>query len=383
MTFNKLVKRPQSGATDVDVPKGNSDETWTIYQMIRDAAPSLGLKPTVMQTLAAMISCLKKGRGTICFASTRELMRRLAGVSERTIRRHVVDLEEIGILKRRDSPNCKRYVSRGTSSGDSIAFGFDLKPMIDARDRWRGVLELQNRKALESRHLVTQIKDLLARLEDQNENPDMLADARKCARRKLPIDQLRKLRDRLQGVLTEHIGKSIGDRASELAATPLSYPESPASIALFEANIPTEMTGSGGQNGRNHSRSKTEDIDKKGTKVSGLCIGVDIATLLGKLSSACPDALCFAERPLRTAPDIALLGRQLAPMIGIGPALHKEASSNLGAVAAAVSVMLMVNMHGRVRNMEAYFRSLISGKRRESFDPFRLLDRFAAASMPS
>jgi len=383
MTFNKLIQRPYPGANDGTVPKGNSDETWAIYQMIRDAAPSLGLKPKVMQTLAAMISCLRRGRGTICFASTRELMRRLAGVSERTIRRHVLDLAEIGILERRDSPNCKRYVSRGTSSGDSIAFGFDLQPMIDARDRWLGVLELHNRNALECRHLVTRIKDLLARLEKEDADPDMLADARKYARRKLPVDQLRELRDRLQAVLSEHIEKAIGNGASELAPPPLPYHASPADINLPGAHVPAEMAGSGGQNGRNHSKSKTEEIDKKGTNASYVWTRGEIATLLGKLTSACPDTLCFAERPLRTELDIVLLGRQLAPMIGIRPALLDEASSNLGAVAAAVSVMVMVNMHGRIRNMEAYFRSLISGKRRGNFDPFTLLDRFAAASKPS
>ncbi|WP_435171247.1 plasmid replication protein RepC [Falsirhodobacter sp. 1013] len=383
MTFKKLIQRSHPGANDVAVPKGNSDQTWAIYQMIRDAAPSLGLKPKVMQTLAAMISCLRQGRGTICFASTRELMRRLAGVSERTIRRHVMDLVEIGILKRRDSPNCKRYVSRGTSSGDSIAFGFDLQPMIDARDRWLGALELHNRNALECRHLATQIKDLLARLEKEDVDPGMLADARKCVRRKLPVDQLRELRDRLRAFLSKLIEKTIGDGASQRAPIPLPRPESQADIDLSGAEGPAKMAGSGGQNDRDHSRSKTEEIDKKGSNASSVWTQGEVATLLEKLSSACPDALCFAERPLRTESDIVLLGRQLAPMIGIRSALHDEASSNLGAIAAAVSVMVMVNMHGRIRNMEAYFRSLISGKRRESFDPFSLLDRFATASKPS
>ncbi|QUS37416.1 plasmid replication protein RepC [Falsirhodobacter algicola] len=384
MTFKKLMSRPPVGAIDAAVPKGNADETWIIFQTIRDAAPTLGLKPKVIQTLAAMISCLKPGRGTVCFASTRELMRRLAGVSERTIRRHVSDLVAIGILERRDSPNFKRYVSRGASPADTIAFGFDLKPMVESRDRWSHALNEHNRSMLERRHLITIVKDLISRLEGENVAPAALAEARLRVRRKLTADDLRDLRNSLNALTPVSAVRPAEDAATDKGKSALPCTEFKHVTKTMETDDPSEMSDTGGHNDRNHSKSKIEDKDKNSLNQHASPHRTELKSLLGKLAIACQDALDFAEKPPRTENDMIALGHMLAPMIGIKPALQEEARTSLGALPAAISVMLMVRIHGRVRNMEAYFRSLVSGRRRISFEPLTLLDRLAQrAGSPS
>ncbi|WP_410217071.1 helix-turn-helix domain-containing protein, partial [Paracoccus sp. (in: a-proteobacteria)] len=123
------------------MPNGTAEDVWSIYRTIRDAAPELRIKPKVIQTLAALISCLKPRRGMICFASNSELQRRLAGLSEKTIRRHIKELADAEIVRRQSSPNGKRYCTRDPESGAAEAYGIDLSPMVENAKRWQDALE--------------------------------------------------------------------------------------------------------------------------------------------------------------------------------------------------------------------------------------------------
>ncbi len=47
-----------------------------------------------------------------------------------TLRRLLAVLVEVGLIVRRDSPNGKRYARKGRGGGITLAFGFDLAPLV-------------------------------------------------------------------------------------------------------------------------------------------------------------------------------------------------------------------------------------------------------------
>ena len=47
-----------------------------------------------------------------------------------TLRRLLAVLVEAGLIVRRDSPNGKRYARKGRGGGITLAFGFDLAPLV-------------------------------------------------------------------------------------------------------------------------------------------------------------------------------------------------------------------------------------------------------------
>ena len=107
-------------------------ERHIIINTLRNAAPMMGLKASVIATLDAMLSCLppKRNHHTV-FASNLTLTFRRNGISDRTIRRHAAVLQELGLLIRRDSPNKKRFSRHNSHEGKSLRFGFDLSPLFE------------------------------------------------------------------------------------------------------------------------------------------------------------------------------------------------------------------------------------------------------------
>ena len=47
-----------------------------------------------------------------------------------TLRRLLAVLVEAGLIVRRDSPNGKRYARKGRGGEITLAFGFDLAPLV-------------------------------------------------------------------------------------------------------------------------------------------------------------------------------------------------------------------------------------------------------------
>ncbi|MBZ4691246.1 MAG: plasmid replication protein RepC-5b [Cereibacter sp.] len=366
MSFQRAY--PQvNPANGFAVPGGGADPIWNIYRTLRDAASAFGLKPKVMQTLAALLSCLKPGKGTICFASNNELQRRLAGVSDKTIRRHIAELAAAGVLQRHDSPNGKRYSSRDPLSGEVEAYGIDLSPMIQKAPLWESALAELDIESGRIRHCRTKLLARLARI-DAHGDIQIDTDAiRKILRRKSVTCQ------DIEGLL-DAAEKALG--SVEDSALPSSK-----TAATADPSEQPQMSASGGQNDRDHSMSETEDKETDCSQANGATTSTTVGEVLGKLHRACNDAMQFALEPIGSWQGIHRHAKMLAPMIGIDQSLIEAARMRLGDDQAALSIIAMVQLQPRVRNMQAYFRSLITGRRSKGFNVARLLDKLEMSSM--
>jgi len=328
-------------------------ERHIVIDLLRKAAPRLGLKPPVVATLEAMLSCLapKRNHHTV-FASNATLAFRRNGISDRTLRRHVVQLLECGLLARHDSPNRKRYTRRNPQDGQALRFGFDLTPLFA---RLQELAQLAAAAAQEQEKLAYLRCKLRAAahqmLAADPESPRALAIAT-LLRRKLSLTECEALLARLDTVQAE---------------APADAPPLPqAAETVSQVAQTNEMSASDGQNVRHHQRSIKENTEKK-----------EEALTVAQLVSACPEAAEFSLREVRSVDDVIAHARVLAPMIGIDAANYHAAQSNIGPMRAAVTIWAMVQFHDRIRRAGAYFRSLTSGRNSEGFDPFRLVRRLA------
>lgn len=361
MSFNQAIASGTAPATGPALPASTSGDIWAIFRTLRDVASRFELGPKVMQTLSAMLSCLKPGRGTVCFASNHELQRRLAGVSDKTIRRHIAELSSANVLRRQDSPNGKRYSTRDPLTGEVEAYGLDLSPMVENADRWAQALEAQQEMEARIKHLRTMILARLAWCDSLNNVTLNTPELRKVLRRST-----------LQIADLEAMLATVEDElqcSSEASATRDDNPTSDSKLSYTISSV------SGGQNDRDYSKSNTEDKDLDNTATTANESSDEEKRLLEKLKIVCPEAMTFAFEPISTWSEMERHASILAPMSGFSSNLYQVTLNRLGRRNAAITVLLMVQMHGKIRNMEAYVRSLVLGHRSGTFNPVKLLDR--------
>lgn len=330
-----------------------------IIDTLRQAAPLLGLKAPVIATLDAMLSCLPPSRKhDTVFASNATLAFRRNGISDRTIRRHVAILQELGLLVRRDSPNRKRFVRQNRSEGTALRFGFDLSPLFQSFAR---LAELAA-QAIEEASQIAYLKAKIGAaahdvLRDDPDNEDASVAIR-ALRRNLTLENCKNL-------------------LSVLAADALD-----AEQPCDDTNAREEKTsGSDGQNVRHHHNSSKELIDKKaqGANNSPAPVHQPIDLSVPELLSACPEAAQFSPAPVKTMKDVVSHARTLAPMLGIDRRTYDDAQESLGIEGTAVTVWAIMQFHDKIRKVGAYFRSITSGKNRADFVPEQLVRRLAMA----
>ena len=102
---------------------------WQVLRDLVKAKAAFGVTERDLTVLQGLLSffpgdMLGSEAEMVVFPSNKTICERLNGMPCSTMRRHLAQLVEAGLLIRRDSPNGKRYVRR--DGPDRISFGFDL-----------------------------------------------------------------------------------------------------------------------------------------------------------------------------------------------------------------------------------------------------------------
>lgn len=333
---------------------------WPIFRLLRTVRADLGLRSHHLNTLAALLSFLKPGSGgLIVFASNRAILDRLNGASERTLQRHVADLENAGILRRQDSSNRKRFRLRAASS-KVLAFGLDLSPLMARAEELAGMAELA-RHRLEERALIRQrILIALAQLQNEGNPPDNEQEIRLSLRRKVDLVVLHRILMTLTAAIS--------------SPPDVPVPEAPAPVtAKLSANC--------SQNVGHYQKSENISLLRDRGAEPELHRNGDSALFHNLTSLACPSALEWMldgdepppwDRLLRKAPV-------LASWIGIQYAQYTEAVQAIGPDRAAATLLCIVQAGKQILHPPAYFRSLTTGGRAKAYCVERWLKRLVAA----
>ncbi len=329
--------RRVGGLLSADNPPALPDR-FAVMDIIRRAAPLIGLKAPVVATLDTLLSCLPPKRNHhIVFASNQTLAFRRDGVSDRTLRRHFALLEEAGLLARHDSPNGKRFSKHDPETAMALRFGLDLAPLFARLPDLTAAAEAARRAEEHLRYLRLKLRAAVAGL-------PMAEDTLRLLRRKLTASEMQALLDALPKT-----------------AQPVENPV---------GNTPP-MSGTDGQIVRHHHKSEKEPDDKP-TDESKINVPI--------LLAACPQAAEFAMNEVRSIPDVIRHASTLAPMMGIDTPSYRAAETRQGALPAALAVWLILSLGNRVQKIGAYFRSLTTGRHAEDFDPWRVILRRAGLS---
>ncbi len=364
----------QARSRQQDLPESGVNK-WELLRELAAARTAYNLSDRDLAVLQALVSfhpgaLLDPRQGNlIVHPSNASICERLNGMACSTMRRHLSHLVCAGIVLRRDSPNGKRYARR---YGDQkIAFGFDLLPLVQrqaefhraataAREAQQRHKRLRETVSLMRRDLAGLAAYGMGQTSDPGllaEHAEMAAQASRLLRRKLGIEELATLRDRLQRAL---------DAARDMLET--------AETAETE-NMSTNEC----RNERHHQNSETESFDNEfrsgkpqpisETPISDLpnqrspsVPEITNSRLpnvpLGLVLASCAEIHSYTERPLRHWHDLVVAADLVCPMMGISSSAWEEAKRCMGAEEAAVVVSIILDRFADIRSPGGYLRAL-------------------------
>ncbi len=344
MAFTKLSIKTTSTGIGADPASTPEADTWAIFRALRDTRSLFGLRPGHVQTLQAMLSFLKPGHGETVFASNIEICRRIGGIDERTLRRHIDRFVELGFMKRNDSPNRKRYRVK-SSDGQCISYGLSLAPLLErANELLEAAQEMENARR-DRIFLRKQILTRLAHLEEADPENQLSHEVRRTLRRKLSIAEYRALLDELEAQCKQ-------------TSTAVDAPKT------------MKLPVNDGQDVRHYSKSKKEQKDLESASDGE-------TPALQTLTTVCDQATSFATSSLKNWREVENHARTLAPMMGIHTSTFEKAAKTVGSQKASCAIFIILQLGKRIRDFGAYFHSITLGRRESNFNPSLLLERLS------
>ena len=347
MAFTQVSTRSSAARKGDQHENSTPPDIWAVFRALRDARSAFGLKPGHIQTLQALLSFLRPGQGDTVFASNLEICRRIGGVDERTLRRHIDCFVDLGMITRHDSPNRKRY-RVSSREGQVMSFGLSLSPLLKRAGEFLGAAAELEAAHHDQIFLRKKILVGLAHIEGIEPGSHFADSVRKTLRRKLAAAEYQSLLDQ------------VTDQLRQMST-------------VVDVLISTELPANDGQIVRHHSKSEKEENESEEAEN-------DLLPSLPTLTAVCREATAFAPAPLRTWGDIERHAQNLAPMMGIQPSTFHEATRRVGSKRTATAVFILLQLGPRVRNYAAYFHSITLGKRAVGFKPAAVLERLSVST---
>lgn len=344
-------------------------DKWEIFRELTVAKARYGLTDRDLAVLNALLSFhpsqrLCDNEMLIVFPSNRSLCARAHGMAESTLRRHVAALVRSGLILRHDSPNGKRYASKDADGEVTLAFGFDLRPLLvlareisaAAEDIREETAELQKLRTA----LVLKLRDARKLLEygqaefpqyDWSEEEGALAGLRNIMRRKLVKEVLR-----------------------------AAFDDVDSALSLIRSRLLSEKTvGNDNQYERHLTNSKTDslefepccetangqnsDTQKQAPEPVACPIPLQVVV------KACPDLEMFGQRDIRSWYDLISSAAKVRASMGISPSAWQDAQKHMGEENAAVTVAAMLQRMSKINNPGGYLRALTRKAADQKFSP--------------
>lgn len=321
------------------VQRAVGDPRWIALEAVKAARKTLHLTDRDITVLRGLLSFIPADRWDgplMVHAANRTLQERCDGMEERTLRRRLAHLCQIGLITRHQSPNRKRYVVRDADGATVLAYGFCLMPLRQCLAQVQDMAAHEKAMALRLRALKALLRDAIhhAALDT-----DTMAALLRLLRRKATEAELTAALD----------GLPRGNRCNAVENT-------------------KTMTDSDRQTVRHIQSSKKENLEEQAQGVS------DIAPLdLDRCLEAAPNAAAFSNDRPQTWPEAESLAQSLAPAIGIDLTLWHQAKTRLGARGASIAILGLVEAYPRIKAPARYLAVLLAQTRIDLARMFRSL----------
>ncbi|MDI7861990.1 replication initiation protein RepC [Rhizobiaceae bacterium n13] len=358
------VERRQQALRD---GKGGNDngtaDKWQLIRALTEAREAFGLSDRTITVLEALVSfhtdrVLDGSAPIIVFPSNAELSLRTRGMAPATVRRHIAQLVDVGLVLRRDSPNGKRFCRRDDRGQVEDAFGFDLAPLALAAAEVHAAADAARAEAKAIQKLRAEITILLrdmskiieAGLEERRAG-DWIALAERLTalsgrvRRNADRESLEMRRGNLAELRRE---------VEDLYLSGLSDEEMSGNDSDFGQHIQnsnTDLTSElNGYDLNNPAAAKAET--KRAPETKSVSIG------LKQFLAACPQLADYAKGGIRNWRDAIDAAAVVRSMLGISPDAWDKACTAMGETNAAITVAAILERAEEIRSPGGYLRNL-------------------------
>ena len=357
-----------------------------IMAAVNTCGRDLGLRQGAVVVLDALLSCLScqgaDGREApvspttllTVYASNETLCFRAKGLTDRQLRRHLETLEKVGLIRRRDSANGKRFpvMQHGKPIG---AFGLDLSPLFARGDELLALAHRRREESDELRGLRAQILHLRAACAEFTLDEALAAfidGLRNLVRRtSLTLTEARAALAQLTAVLSSEASRptvSEQQAAKEIAPLPVSAAAEThaafADVAIHDDTtetvaaaldhvsrdicpvaMATQTPASDGQNVRHIEQDSDTQISRHGPEPLP-----SWATLT--------EVSAFYDEP-SSAQDATHIAFEFGQMLRISQGILVSAASKLGLWGLLRLEDRMARQVGSILNPDAYVRSVL------------------------
>lgn len=384
---------------------------WKVFQAITEAKDKLGLPDRAIAVLHALLSfhqetALTAGYPLIVFPSNEKLCSRAHGIAPATLRRHLAALVEAGIVIRRDSPNGKRYARRGMDGEVSLAFGFELTPLVARAEEFealaaevqaeRRALRLARERVTLARRDIT--KMILLGMEEalpgnwQGLHAQYLTFIGRL-KRSASLADLEAMAGDLEGFSAEilkHLelftdspnssaNESHSERHKQNSKSDLRESEPAFEKARSDEHQPDPET---------HGLAQA-DLAREGEAAATRS---SLGTPLPMVIEACPDILDYipglegqGSDPLTSRPpswsEFLKAAELVRAMLGISPDAWRDAVETMGQADASIVVAAILQKGDEVRFPGGYLRALTEKKREGQFSVGPILMALISAKL--
>ncbi len=360
----RVIERPEASVPGKPVNK------WQLLRELSKAQAAFKVSERDMTVLQGLLSffpddTLGGNAEMVVFPSNKAICERLNGMPCSTMRRHLTQLVEAGLLLRRDSPNGKRYVRK--RGEDRVAFGFDLSPLYcraeeiaraaeavrEAEDRVRRLSEVVSLMRRDLAALAEFGEEIQPGLGLWDQLRDRAALTARALRRKLSLEDLSAYRaelatllDRARNVID---GPETEDMNTNDARFERHHHNSNKDSIDFEPAL-EQGEAAGGALEPESDKPEADDEEPDARRVPKIPLHLVIA--------GCPSLRTFYQGDVRHWHQLFDAACHVRPAMGISASAWEEAQRFMGPEQASIVIVAMLERFADIRSPGGYLRAL-------------------------
>ena len=375
-TVNAAILKHQQYAEQGLPPQGANK--WEVLRELTTARTVFGLSDRDLAVLQALISFHQNtilggnDNDLIVHPSNTSICERLNGMANSTMRRHLSNLVQTGMIIRRDSPNGKRYARR--YGDEKIAFGLDLSPLVrryqeichaaeavregqQRHKRFREAVSLMRRDLAA---LAAFGADIRPDLDLWDAFADLAALTARDLRRKLDMEELSSIETRLRVALDEARDRIDGKRTENMSTSESISEQHHQNSNKDSYDLEPSFEKAQSEAGASHpTPSDTDEAEDVGISDSEVPPDDRLPNVpLGFVLAVCQEFRAYTSDRVRHWHELVKAADTVRPMMGISPSAWEEAKREMGPEEAAVVVIAMLERFDDIRSPGGYLRAL-------------------------
>lgn len=408
MTLGMLASQMDAG----EIEPGKTVDKWKVFRALCEARVSIGVGDRALSVLNALLSfhpdtMLGEEGGLVVFPSNAQLSIRAHGMAPATLRRHLADLVQAGLIIRRDSPNGKRYARKGREGAIEEAFGFSLAPLVTRADEIEAEaarIRAEQESLRLTRERISLCRRDVAKLIQTGLDEAVPADWQELflrfraivgavPRQPMPADldcalaDLRMLRENILNILeTTVISRKTS--ASESQTERLIQNSNTKLISELEPRFETKQAAPQLQDRTGQRVTIADGEEERLTPHKRADMDAPAAPFrpfpLGMVLQACPAIADYgpggAVGNWRDLMSAAIVVRS---MLGVSPSAYQEACEVMGPENAATVIACILERAGHINSAGGYLRDLTRRAGRGEFGLGPMLMALAKANAPA